>query len=561
MEENKEENSIELEEQNQTTQPSHMTKEEEIKISEDPNAQTSTDAIEIPVEEEKIFEESTADLPELNKWRIICLTCGMIGNQLIWALQNGNASSYFLSMGMEEYLVGIAWLAGPVGGIAVQPTIGTFSDKSQLKWGRRRPFMVLSLIAVIICCLIFSNAWSIGQFFGDSGSDHFIGLCVAVTSFWALDCAINGLQSMLRALYVDIAPPSQHSEGMAWFSLMNSLGNTIGYGLGVINYVQFGFVSNVQALYILGIGVLVFTVSVTMISGKEQQYIPSEEEKHRNEQIREKSSFGRLNEIYTKLLNMMKLISKFPSYLRLIFTVQFFSWFAWFIIMLYVTVWVGTDIYGGDPNASEGTEAYNNYHYGIQVGNAALMIQSVFSMIYALILPYILSKFDFRIPYGIAQLMQGILMGAAYWCTEPWQAILLISFLAIPWSSTWTIPWSLTSTALTHSPHKALYLGTLNLSQVLPEIVCGIYVNLFLYFKDDVGLLITIGGVFALFSFVFVPFIPTNKILALGNPLPDIIDEENESSSAHDDSGSDNDNEIDIDTEITKSGNHVTSTI
>lgn len=71
----------------------------------------------------------------LPTWRIICLTFGMIGNQLIWALQNGNASAYFLSLGLPDYLVGFAWLPGPLGGIIVQPIIGTISDRSTFKWG------------------------------------------------------------------------------------------------------------------------------------------------------------------------------------------------------------------------------------------------------------------------------------------------------------------------------------------------------------------------------------------------------------------------------------------
>ena len=60
-------------------------------------------------------EFSTHKNPELKLWRIITLTFGMIGNQLIWALQNGNASSYFLSLGLPDYLVGFAWLPGPLG--------------------------------------------------------------------------------------------------------------------------------------------------------------------------------------------------------------------------------------------------------------------------------------------------------------------------------------------------------------------------------------------------------------------------------------------------------------
>ena len=479
----------------------------------------------------QLEKHSTANLDDLAKWKIIALTFGMIGNQLIWALQNGNASAYFLSMGMPDFLVGLAWLAGPIGGIIVQPVIGTFSDRNEAKWGRRRPFMVGSLIAVLICCAIFSNAVSLGEFFGDSDGSHIIGLSIAVAGFWALDCSINGLQSMLRSLYIDLAPPSQHSEGMAWFSLMNSFGNIIGYGLGMFNYVQFGFKTNVQALYLIGSVILIFTVFVTLIIGKEKTFKLSTEEKERITKSKSRTC-GTFREIGSQLWVMMKNILKFPKPLRVIFVIQFFAWFSWFIIMLYATIWMGIDIYGGDPDAAEGTEQYDNYNKGVQIGNGALMIQALLAMIYALCLPKIMDVLDIRISYGFAQILQGACMLLAFWITEPWQAVAMLAVLAIPWSSTWTIPWSLTSTAVTNSPHKALYLGTLNLSQVLPEIFCGLFANVVLFINDDLGVLISIGGVVALFSFIFVPFISINDIFALAD-IEEIDDTSQNSSSSN----------------------------
>jgi len=460
------------------------------------------------------FVETTANIPPLKQWKIICLTCGMIGNQLIWALQNGNASAYFLSMGMPDALVGVAWLAGPIGGILVQPIIGTFSDRNEARWGRRRPYMIASLLTVILFSVLFSNGYSIGYFLGDTDDNHLYGLIIAVISFWGLDCAINGLQAMLRALYVDLAPPEQHPKGMAWFSWMNSFGNIIGYGLGMFNYTQIGFATNVQALYSLGIIILCFTVFVTIVVGKEKRFVPDKEEKERLKKIKEKR-FGNFRESMNQLIRMVKNITKFPKPLRWIWAVQFFAWFSWFIIMLYGTIWIAVDIFDGDPDAASGTTGNENYEKGVRAGNFCLMAQALFSMMYSLVLPLLMAKIEVRILYGAAQIIQAVAMSFAFWVTAPWQAFLILSILAIPWSTTWTIPWSLTSTAVTNSPHKALYLGTLNLSQVVPEILCGLLANVILFFYDGFGMLISIGGLVAAASFLFVPFIPVSEISAM----------------------------------------------
>ena len=457
--------------------------------------------------------QQTTTPPLLPMWKIIALTFGMIGNQLIWALQNGNASAYFLSLGMPDYLVGFAWLPGPLGGIIVQPLIGNISDRSTLKWGRRRPFLILTVFLVVLFSLIFSNSQLISIYFGEeSNYASTISLIVAVLSLWAIDWSINGTQTILRALFVDISPSSQHTVGMAWFSWMNSFGNIIGYGLGMFNYSSLGFISNVQALYLIGSIILIITIAVTVISSKE---IPLEKIQiilgNDERTILEKIGISQLKNIFF-------ILTKFPKEIRLVWFTQNIAFFAWFFLMLYATVWVGVNIYEGDPNAPPNSVALQNYNKGVQVGNGALMLQAIGSMIYSILLPTILKHIDPRLPYGLAQLIQAIFMMLAYWIMEPWQAVFVLVILAIPWSTAWTIPWSLASTALTHSEDKGLYLAGFFLSQVFPEIFTVVFANIILYFNDNVGLVISIGGAVALLTLGMIPFFPIAKIRALGEP-------------------------------------------
>ena len=452
-------------------------------------------------------EYSTYKNAELPLWRIIALTFGMIGNQLIWALQNGNASSYFLSLGLPDYLVGFAWLPGPLGGIIVQPIIGSISDRHTGKWGKRRPFLILTVIIVILFGIVYSNAELIAKYNDYSEKSKRVSLCVAILSLWVLDWAINGTQTVLRALYVDIAPPSQQTVGMAWFSWMNSLGNIIGFGLGGCDYTQLGFVSNVQALYLIGSVVLFFTILVTMITSKE---VPLKKgEIH----VTKQTCFEKTG--LTHLVKLLKTLPNFPKEIRLVWFTQNIAFFAWYFIMLYGTVWMAVSIYGGDPDAPDGSVDKDNYDEGVRIGNLALMMQAIGSMIYSWLLPFILKFTGPRVAYGFAQVIQAVFMILVYWATESWQAITILVVLSIPWSTAWTVPWALASTALTHSPDKALFLAAFFLAQVFPEIATVVIANVVLYFNDNVSLVIALGGVVALFSIFFVPFFPIKKIYAM----------------------------------------------
>jgi MFS family permease len=66
---------------------------------------------------------------------------------------------YLLQLGLAKSETALVWIAPPLSGLIVQPVVGTISDSSRLKWGRRRPYMLVSSILVAACLLTL--AWAI----------------------------------------------------------------------------------------------------------------------------------------------------------------------------------------------------------------------------------------------------------------------------------------------------------------------------------------------------------------------------------------------------------------
>jgi solute carrier family 45 protein 1/2/4 len=78
------------------------------------------------------------------------------------------ATPYLLALGLSKSRLSLVWLAGPLGGLLIQPIIGMISDKSRSRYGRRRPFMMAGAISSAICMLILGWAKEIaGIFFRD----------------------------------------------------------------------------------------------------------------------------------------------------------------------------------------------------------------------------------------------------------------------------------------------------------------------------------------------------------------------------------------------------------
>ena len=61
------------------------------------------------------------------------MSFGFLGIQVGFALQNGNVSRIFQTLGAEIDQIPILWIAAPVTGLIIQPIIGYMSDKT---WGR-----------------------------------------------------------------------------------------------------------------------------------------------------------------------------------------------------------------------------------------------------------------------------------------------------------------------------------------------------------------------------------------------------------------------------------------
>ncbi|CAG8750551.1 4629_t:CDS:2 [Gigaspora margarita] len=101
---------------------------------------------------------------------------------------------YLLELGLSKSLMSLVWLAGPLAGLLVQPIVGALSDNSTSKYGRRRPYIVIGSVAVVIAFI--SIGWT-------------------------------KIMAGCRALIVDSLPPSQQEEGTAWAGKMVGIGSVI----------------------------------------------------------------------------------------------------------------------------------------------------------------------------------------------------------------------------------------------------------------------------------------------------------------------------------------------
>ncbi len=217
--------------------------------------------------------------PKLSFWQIWNMSFGFLGIQFGFALQNGNVSRIFQTLGAEIDDIPILWIAAPVTGLLIQPIVGHMSDRTWNRLGRRRPYFLTGAILASLALAIITNSptW-----------------IFATVMLWIMDASINISMEPFRAFVGDMLSSKQRTSGFAMQSFFIGIGAVIGSFLPWMLANWFGVPEvpgeeelipfNVKLSFYIGAAVLLVAVLWTIIRTKE--YSPAElEEFEKGERI------------------------------------------------------------------------------------------------------------------------------------------------------------------------------------------------------------------------------------------------------------------------------------
>merc|ERR1719316_1950846 len=72
----------------------------------------------------------------MTRGRILLMTTAMFGIAFNWGAQYSRITPILQELGIEASCLGLAWFAGPISVIVIQPWVGYQSDRTTLQWGR-----------------------------------------------------------------------------------------------------------------------------------------------------------------------------------------------------------------------------------------------------------------------------------------------------------------------------------------------------------------------------------------------------------------------------------------
>lgn len=397
-------------------------------------------------------------LPQLSIWQIFNISFGFLGVQIGYSLQSGNTSRILSALGANVEHLSYFWLAAPLAGLIVQPIIGLSSDKLWTRLGRRVPFILLGAVVSALAMFFMPN------------SGHFASLLPALVfgavMLLLMDTAFNITMQPFRALVGDMVSDQQRNLGYSIQSFLINTGAVIGSllpfilnWLGVANTPAAGekVAPTVIWSFYFGGGCLLLSVLWTAFTTKE--YSPKEYAKYHD--VSEKDQCEKVS--------FIEVLKNTPATLWKLGIVQFFSWFALFMMWVYTTSGIAQNVWHTLPTDST-SAAFN------EAGNWVGVIfagYSLFAAIYALFMSKLADKFGRKSVYMYSLILGGIGLFSMVFIHDKYLLLLAMVGVGVAWAAILAMPYAILSSVIP-AKQMGVYMGVFNGTITVPQIAAGL---------------------------------------------------------------------------------------
>jgi maltose/moltooligosaccharide transporter len=416
--------------------------------------------------------------PRLSFWQIWNMSFGFLGIQFGWGLQLANMSPIYKYLGAEESNLPYLWLAGPVTGLLIQPIIGSMSDRTWNRLGRRRPYFLVGAILASIALFFMPNSSAVW---------------VAASLLWILDASINITMEPFRAFVADKLNEDQRTTGFVMQSFFIGIGQTLANALpflftslGLVGAMASGIPLSVEYSFKIGAFAFLAAVLWTIITTKE--YPPEDIETFERQKREHKGVLAGFKEIFSSVTEM-------PKTMKQLAVVQFFTWFALPCMWQFYGLTVARHVFGAADETSPG------FAKGTEWGGFCFAIYNIVCFVISFLLPPLASATSRKMVHTIALFCGGFGLLSTYFAHNQYFLWIGMAGVGIAWASILSMPYVILSSAIPAS-RMGVYMGVFNLFIVIPQIVMSFIVPRI--FNNLLGAnplnVVLLGGVFMLIA-------------------------------------------------------------
>jgi maltose/moltooligosaccharide transporter len=385
--------------------------------------------------------------PRLSFWQIWNMSFGFMGIQFGWGLQLANMSPIYKYLHAEESSLPYLWLAGPITGLLIQPIIGSMSDRTWNRLGRRRPYFLVGAILASSALFVMPNSSAVWM---------------AAGMLWILDASINITMEPFRAFVADKLPEEQRTLGFVMQSFFIGIGQTLANALpiiltavGLTGVLASGIPLTTE--YAFKIGAVVFLLAVVWTVVTTKEYPPDDMVAFERMKRERSGVLGGFREIFSS-------ISEMPKTMKQLAVVQFFTWFALPCMWQFFGLTVARHVFDA-PNADS-----PGFKDGTEWGGLCFAVYNVVCFAIAFLLPALAKATSRKTVHALSLLCGGVGLLSVYFIHNKYGLWLSMAGVGIAWASILSMPYVMLSTAVPPA-RMGVYMGVFNLFIVIPQVV------------------------------------------------------------------------------------------
>ncbi len=398
--------------------------------------------------------------PDLSFWKLWNLSFGFFGVQIAYALQSANISRIFATLGADPHSLSYFWILPPLMGIIVQPIVGSCSDKTWTRFGRRTPYLFIgAAMAVLVMCLL-PNAGSFGLTISAA-------MVFGLVALMFLDTSINMAMQPFKMLVGDMVNEKQKAMAYSIQSFLCNAGSLVGYvfpffftALGIANTAPSGVVPD-SVIWSFYIGAAILILCVLYTTAKVKEWPPKEYAEYNGVGVAVEKEEGKGD--------WLTLLRHAPSTFWKVGVVQFFSWFAFMYMWTYTNGTVAANCWGVDMTAADATATQGYQEAGNWVG-ILFAVQAIGSVLWAMVLPLFKHR---KVAYAFSLLLGGVGFVMAAFLADKYLMFVPFVLIGCAWSAILAMPFTFVTNALQGYGHMGAYLGLFNGTICVPQIIAA----------------------------------------------------------------------------------------
>ncbi|XP_061589256.1 membrane-associated transporter protein [Cololabis saira] len=442
--------------------------------------------------------------PRRSLARLLLHSLVMFGREFCYAVEAAFVTPVLLSVGLPRSLYSLVWLISPILGFLLQPIIGSASDYCRSPWGRRRPYILVLGILMLVGMSMFLNGDAVvSALVSDRSLRSTWAIVVVMLGVVLFDFAADFIDGPIKAYLFDVCSHRDKERGLHYHALFTGLGGACGYLVGAMDWghsllgrllgseyqviyffsaITWGFflmvhlfsipetpltkdpsvldASSSSVLPLLpshsnGYG-SVSKESVSQVSPPPATELRSRSYSTLSERPRSFSALGEANSVTSSakqpnkedqkkmtLKSLIKAIVNMPSHYRILCISHLFGWAAFLCNMLFFTDFMGQIVYKGNPYADHNSTAYATYERGVEIGCWGLCINAVSSALYSYVQRFLLPYIGLKGLYFMGYFVFGLGTSLIGLFPNVITTLILCSVFGVMSSTLYTIPYNL----------------------------------------------------------------------------------------------------------------------